>query len=66
MRIRYFAWIKDITNKDDDITPSSFQFCFYYLAKIKNAGANTKTSDIVNIFYPCMMSGLANYLIKKY
>ena len=47
-------------------TPSSFQFCFYYLAKIENPGAYTNTSDVVNRFYPCMMSGLAYYLSMKF
>jgi hypothetical protein len=47
-------------------TPSSFQFCFYYMAKIQDVGSYTNTSDIVNRFYPCMMSGLAYYLSMKY
>ena len=47
-------------------TPSSYQFCFYYLAKIENPGAYTNTSDVVNRFYPCMMSGLAYYLSMKF
>jgi hypothetical protein len=47
-------------------TPSSFQFCFYYLAKIQDAGSYNYTSDVVNRFYPCMMSGLAYYLSQKY
>jgi hypothetical protein len=47
-------------------TPSSYQFCFYYMAKIQDVGAYTNTSDIVNRFYPCMMSGLAYYLSMKY
>ena len=46
-------------------TPSSFQFCFYYLAKIQDVGAYTNTADVVNRFYPCMMSGLAYYLSQK-
>ena len=46
-------------------TPSSFQFCFYYLAKIQDAGSYNYTSDVVNRFYPCMMSGLAYYLSQK-
>ena len=29
-------------------------------------GAYTNTSDVVNRFYPCMMSGLAYYLSMKY
>ena len=47
-------------------TPSSFQFRFYYLAQIQNPGAYTNTSDVVNRFYPCMMSGLAYYLSMKF
>ena len=47
-------------------TPSSFQFCFYYLAKIQDVGAYTNTADVVNRFYPCMMSGLAYYLSMKF
>ena len=46
-------------------TPSSFQFCFYYMAKIQDVGSYTNTSDVVNRFYPCMMSGLAYYLSMK-
>ena len=46
-------------------TPSSFQFCFYYLAKIQDVGSYNYTSDVVNRFYPCMMSGLAYYLSQK-
>ena len=46
-------------------TPSNFQFCFYYLAKIQDAGSYNYTSDVVNRFYPCMMSGLAYYLSQK-
>ena len=47
-------------------TPSSFQFCFYYLSKIQDVGAYNNTADVVNRFYPCMMSGLAYYLSLKY
>jgi len=46
-------------------TPSNFQFCFYYLARIQDAGSYNYTSDVVNRFYPCMMSGLAYYLSQK-
>ena len=46
-------------------TPSSFQFCFYYLSKIQDVGAYNNTSDVVNRFYPCMISGLAYYLSQK-
>ena len=47
-------------------TPSNFQFCFYYLSKIENPGSYTNVSDVVNRFYPCMMSGLAYYLSMKF
>ena len=47
-------------------TPTSFQLCFYYLSKIQDVGAYNNTSDVVNRFYPCMMSGLAYYLSLKY
>ena len=47
-------------------TPSSYQFCFYYMAKIQDVGAYTNTTDIVNRFYPCMISGLSYYLSMKY
>jgi hypothetical protein len=47
-------------------TPSNFQFCFYYMAQIENPGSYTNTSDVVDRFYPCMMSGLAYYLSMKY
>ena len=47
-------------------TPSGYQFCFYYLSKIENPGAYTNVSDVVNRFYPCMMSGLAYYLSMKF
>ena len=50
----------------DATTPSSYQFCFYYMAKIQDVGGYTNTSDIVNRFYPCMMSGLAYYLSMKF
>jgi|TARA_B100000780_G_C21094605_1_gene441356 hypothetical protein len=46
-------------------TPSNFQFCFYYMAKIQDVGAYSNTSDVINRFYPCMISGLAYYLSQK-
>jgi len=46
-------------------TPSSFQFCFYYLAKIQDVGSYNYTSDVVSRFFPCMISGLAYYLSQK-
>ena len=47
-------------------TPSNHQFCFYYMAQIDNPGSYTNSSDVVDRFYPCMMSGLAYYLSMKY
>ncbi len=39
MRIRYFAWIKDITNKDEDVIeinhPKTIQELKQYLADLK-------------------------------
>lgn len=46
-------------------TPANFQFCFYYIAKIQDVGAYNFTSDVVNRFYPCMISGLSYYLSLK-
>ena len=61
-----FLYTTPSSSVSDSTTPSNFQFCFYYLAKIQDAGAYNNTSDIVNRFYPCMMSGLAYYLSQKY
>ena len=61
-----FLYTTPSSSVSSTTTPSSFQFCFYYLAKIQDAGAYTNTSDVVNRFYPCMMSGLAYYLSQKY
>jgi hypothetical protein len=61
-----FLYTTPSSSVSDSTTPSNFQFCFYYLAKIQDAGAYTNTSDIVNRFYPCMMSGIAYYLSQKY
>ena len=61
-----FLYTTPSSSVSSTTTPSNFQFCFYYLAKIQDAGAYTNTSDIVNRFYPCMMSGLAYYLSQKY
>ena len=44
----------------------TFNSVFNYLAKIQDAGSYNFTSDVVNRFYPCMMSGLAYYLSQKY
>jgi len=48
------------------VTPTNFQLCFFYLARIQDAGAYTNTADVVYRFYPCMISGLAYYLSIKY
>ena len=61
-----FLYTTPSSSVSSTTTPTNFQFCFYYLAKIQDAGAYTNTSDIVNRFYPCMMSGLAYYLSQKY
>jgi len=47
-------------------TPSNYQFCFYYVSKVQDVGSYTNTADVVNRFYPCMMSGLAYYLSMKF
>ena len=61
-----FLYTTPSSSVSDSTTPSNFQFCFYYLAKIQDAGSYNFTTDIVNRFYPCMMSGLAYYLSQKY
>jgi hypothetical protein len=61
-----FLYTTPSSSVSDSTTPSNFQFCFYYLAKIQDAGSYNYTSDVVNRFYPCMMSGLAYYLSQKY
>ena len=61
-----FLYTTPSASVSDSTTPSNFQFCFYYLAKIQDAGSYNYTSDVVNRFYPCMMSGLAYYLSQKY
>ena len=61
-----FLYTTPSSSVSSTTTPSNFQFCFYYLAKIQDAGSYNFTTDIVNRFYPCMMSGLAYYLSQKY
>tara|TARA_R110001606_G_scaffold59790_1_gene141609 strand:+ start:20 stop:1114 length:1095 start_codon:yes stop_codon:yes gene_type:complete len=61
-----FLYATPSSSVSSTTTPSSFQFCFYYLSKIQDVGAYNNTSDVVNRFYPCMMSGLAYYLSLKY
>ena len=61
-----FLYATPSSSVSSTTTPSSFQFCFYYLSKIQDVGDYNNTSDVVNRFYPCMMSGLAYYLSLKY
>ena len=61
-----FLYSTPSASVSDATTPSNFQFCFYYMARIQDAGAYTNTADVVNRFYPCMMSGLAYYLSLKF
>jgi hypothetical protein len=61
-----FLYATPSSSVSSTTTPSNFQFCFYYLSKIQDAGAYNNTSDVVNRFYPCMMSGLSYYLSLKY
>ena len=61
-----FLYATPSSSVSNTTTPSSFQFCFYYLSKIQDVGAYNNTADVVNRFYPCMMSGLAYYLSMKY
>ena len=61
-----FLYTTPSSSVSSTTTPSSFQFCFYYLSKIQDVGSYNNTSDVVNRFYPCMMSGLAYYLSLKY
>ena len=60
-----FLYTTPSSSVSSTTTPSSFQFCFYYLSKIQDVGAYNNTSDVVNRFYPCMISGLAYYLSQK-
>ena len=60
-----FLYTTPSSSVSEATTPTNFQFCFYYLARIQDAGAYNFTSDVVNRFYPCMMSGLAYYLSMK-
>ena len=61
-----FLYATPSSSVSSTTTPSSFQFCFYYLSKIQDVGDYNNTSDVVNRFYPCMMSGLAYYLSLKF
>ena len=61
-----FLYATPSSSTSSTTTPSSFQFCFYYMARIQDVGSYNFTSDVVNRFYPCMMSGLAYYLSQKF
>jgi len=61
-----FLYATPSSSVSSTTTPSNFQFCFYYMARIQDAGAYTNTADVINRFYPCMMSGLAYYLSLKF
>ena len=61
-----FLYATPSSSVSSTTTPTNHQFCFYYLSKIENPGAYTNVSDVVNRFYPCMMSGLAYYLSMKF
>jgi hypothetical protein len=61
-----FLYATPSSSVSSTTTPANFQFCFYYMAKIENPGSYTNSSDVVDRFYPCMMSGLAYYLSMKY
>ena len=60
-----FLYTTPSSSVSSTTTPSNFQFCFYYLSRIQDVGAYNNTSDVVNRFYPCMISGLAYYLSQK-
>jgi len=60
-----FLYTTPSASVSDSTTPSNFQFCFYYLSKIQDVGAYNNTSDVINRFYPCMISGLSYYLSQK-
>ena len=61
-----FLYATPSSSVSSTTTPTSFQFCFYYVARIQDVGSYNYTSDVVNRFYPCMMSGLAYYLSMKF
>ena len=45
-----FLYTTPSSSVSSTTTPSNFQFCFYYLAKIQDAGSYNFTSDVVNRF----------------
>ena len=54
------------SNYSNASNPSNFQFIFYYLARIEDAGTYTNTPDVVFRFLPALNSGLAYYLSVKH
>ena len=54
------------SNYSNSASPSDFQFKFYYLAKLEDAGAYTNTPDVVFRFLPALTSGMAYYLSIKH
>mgnify|MGYP000312396472 CR=1 FL=1 len=60
-----FLYATPSSSVSSTTTPSNFQFCFYYMSKIQDVGGYTNTADVVNRFYPCMISGLSYYLSQK-
>jgi len=60
MRIRYFAWIKDITNKDDEIIninhPKTIQELKKYL---ENLYPELKKHFLINLFFYQSLSALS-------
>ena len=50
------------------LTPNTTdtQINYFYLARIEDAGAYTKTPDAPYRFLPCMVSGLSFYLAQKH
>ena len=54
------------SNYSNASNPSNFQFIFYYLARIEDAGTYTNTPNVVFRFLPALTSGLAYYLAVKH
>jgi hypothetical protein len=54
------------SNYSNSSNPSNYQFIFYYLARIEDAGTYTNTPNVVFRFLPALTSGLAYYLAVKH
>jgi len=54
------------SNYSNSSNPSNYQFIFYYLARIEDAGTYLNTPDVVFRFLPALTSGLAYYLSVKH